>query len=166
VDFDSHLSASKAKISMDNTPFGETVINCYFVQVVTPSEDPYLHTPALTKQFLISPPTSPPVGWQQPKEDRPVVDYDLLQAMAQLAPGEKHELHPTKQINLLGKSVSTPSIVVHIADENVGIGAHGIGIGGEGTNGAGGGGYTNGHGSGAKAKIRQTRCPERQSSLE
>ena len=31
--------------------------------------------------------------------------------------GEKHELHPTKQINLLGKSVSTPSIVVHIADE-------------------------------------------------
>ena len=32
-------------------------------------------------------------------------------------PGEKHELHPTKQINLLGKSVSTPSIVVHIADE-------------------------------------------------
>ena len=33
VDFESHLSASKAKISMDNTPFGETVINCYFVQV-------------------------------------------------------------------------------------------------------------------------------------
>ena len=33
VDFDSHLSASKAKISMDNTPFGDTVINCYFVQV-------------------------------------------------------------------------------------------------------------------------------------
>ena len=33
VDFESHLSASKAKISMDNTPFGDTVINCYFVQV-------------------------------------------------------------------------------------------------------------------------------------
>ena len=82
-----------------------------------------------------------------------------------LPPGEKHELHPTKQINLLGKSVSTPSIVVHIADEEseAAAGAHGIG-GGDGTNGAGGV-YVNGHG-GAKAKIRQTRCPERQSSLE
>ncbi len=37
--------------------------------------------------------------------------------MAQLAPGQRHELHPTKQINVLGKSVSTPSIVVHIATE-------------------------------------------------
>jgi len=164
VDFESHLSASKAKVSMDNTPFGETVINCYFVQVLSPctDEEAHLHPPALTKQFLISPPTSPPVGWEQPREDRPVVDYDLLAAMASLAPGEKHELHPTKQINLLGKSVSTPSIVVHIADENEGGGAHGIG--GDGTNGAGGC-YINGHG-GAKAKIRQTRCPERQSSLE
>ena len=63
-------------------------LSILYPQVVTPSEDPYLHTPALTKQFLISPPTSPPVGWQQPKEDRPVVDYDLLQAMAQLAPGQ------------------------------------------------------------------------------
>lgn len=31
--------------------------------------------------------------------------------------GEKHELVPTKEINVLGKSVSTPSIVVHIAED-------------------------------------------------
>ena len=43
VDFESHLSASKAKVSMDNTPFGETVINCYFVQVrSSENEIPYL----------------------------------------------------------------------------------------------------------------------------
>ena len=33
-------------------------------------------------------------------------------------PGDKHELHPTRQINVLGKSVSTPSIVVHIANDD------------------------------------------------
>ncbi len=33
VDFDSHLSASKAKISMDNTPVGDSIIHCYFIQV-------------------------------------------------------------------------------------------------------------------------------------
>ncbi len=33
VDFESHLSASKAKVSMDNTPVGDTVMHCYFIQV-------------------------------------------------------------------------------------------------------------------------------------
>ena len=28
------------------------------------------------------------MGWEQPKEDKPVVDYDLLSAMASLSPGE------------------------------------------------------------------------------
>ena len=60
------------------------------MQVLSPCtlEDSYLHVPPLEKQFLISPPASPPVGWEQPKEDKPVVDYDLLAAMAQLAPGK------------------------------------------------------------------------------
>ena len=47
-----------------------------------------MHVPPLEKQFLISPPCSPPVGWEQPREDKPVVDYDLLTAMAQLSPGK------------------------------------------------------------------------------
>ena len=65
-------------------------IQFLFLQVLSPctDEEAHLHPPALTKQFLISPPTSPPVGWEQPREDRPVVDYDLLAAMASLAPGE------------------------------------------------------------------------------
>ena len=52
-------------------------------------EEAFLHVPPLEKQFLISPPCSPPVGWEQPREDKPVVDYDLLAAMAQLSPGKK-----------------------------------------------------------------------------
>ena len=51
-------------------------------------EEAFLHVPPLEKQFLISPPCSPPVGWEQPREDKPVVDYDLLAAMAQLSPGK------------------------------------------------------------------------------
>jgi hypothetical protein len=35
------------------------------------------------------------VGWEQPREGNPVVDYDLMAALAQLAPGEHHELHPS-----------------------------------------------------------------------
>ena len=58
-------------------------------QVLSPCTDQeaFLDVPPLEKQFLISPPCSPPVGWEQPKEDKPVVDYDLLAAMAQLSPG-------------------------------------------------------------------------------
>lgn len=125
VDFEAHLAASSAKLSLDGTPMGNNVIHCYFLQVrpgylinilaccgkpllrhifndmsslhvfvnafqiLSPctDEDAYLHVPPLEKQFLISPPASPPVGWEQPKEDKPVVDYDLLSAMASLSPG-------------------------------------------------------------------------------
>merc|ERR1712241_543222 len=99
-------------------------------------EDSHLHGPPLEKQFLISPPASPPGGWEQPKEDKPVVDYDLLSAMASLSPGENHELHPAKQVTLLGKSISTPSIVVQVC-------------GNEAAEAAG-------------RRIKATRCPDRQ----
>ena len=33
VDFEAHLAASRAKLSMDGTPFGQNVIHCYFLQV-------------------------------------------------------------------------------------------------------------------------------------
>ncbi len=173
VDFDSHLSASNAKANMDGTPFGNGAIHCYFIQVLSPvaSEDAFLHVPPLEKQFLISPPCSPPVGWEQPREDRPVVDCELLAAMAELTPGEKHELHPTKQINVLGKSVSTPSIVVHIADEDdfeandvEGMRIPRIRVPAGACGGVPNG--SNGHHNAMGKKIRPTRCPDRQSSLD
>lgn len=94
-------------------------LNFFNFQLLSPSEDGFLHVPPVTRQFLISPPASPPVGWEQPKEDKPVVDYDLIAAMAQLLPGrlssafnfnsqsheklflsgEDHELHPSTQVN-------------------------------------------------------------------
>ena len=105
--------------------FGVNPIHCYFIkvtprhhlaltdspdylQVYGPSqpEEAFLQPPPLEKQFLISPPCSPPVGWEQPREGQPVVDYDLLAAIAELAPGEDHELQASTR--------DTPSIVVQL----------------------------------------------------
>lgn len=50
-------------------------------------EDRHLQPPALTKQFLISPPASPPVGWEPREEGEPLVNHDLLAAIANLSAG-------------------------------------------------------------------------------
>ena len=44
-----------------------------------------LGPPVKTKQFLISPPASPPVGWTSVEESAPTpVDYNLLAALSRL----------------------------------------------------------------------------------
>ena len=43
-----------------------------------------LGVPEKTKQFLISPPASPPVGWEQSAEAQPCVDFSLVTALASL----------------------------------------------------------------------------------
>lgn len=144
VDFEAHVAASSAKLSLDGTPMGNNVIHCYFLQILSPcaDEDAYLHVPPLERQFLISPPASPPVGWEQPKEDKPVVDYELIAAMASLAPGETHELQPGKQVTMLGKSISTPSIVVQVCGQEELLPLP------------------------SARRIKPTKCPDRQNSLD
>jgi len=150
IDFESPERASEAKAELDTKVVGNNPIHCYYIKVYGPSDpqEAYLQPPPLEKQFLISPPCSPPVGWQQPREDGPVVDYDLLAAIAQLAPGENHELQPSTSVTICGNNVDTPSIVVQVC-------------------GAGGEEQTVFPGNKRNlGKIVQTRCPERQHSVE
>jgi len=145
IDYTSHANASLAKAKLNLTNIGENTINCYFIKVFSSApEEGFLQPPPLEKQFLISPPCSPPVGWEQPREGNPVVDYDLLAAMAQLTPGEDHMLHPSHSVTICGASISTPSIVVNICGED----DHNV--------------LNRPPGS----KMMQTRCPERKNSIE
>lgn len=97
VAFETPQMAASARIQLHQARVGENLINCYFAQSVTPKENkggPHLQPPAPVKQYLISPPASPPVGWEPREEAEPLVNFDLLSALAGLAPGEPHELHP------------------------------------------------------------------------
>lgn len=132
VNYDNAIAAANARIKLHQYNFnGKTVITCYFAQPVTPVATKSLQPPAPVKQFLISPPASPPTGWEPREENEPLVNHDLLAALASLTPGESHELHPQTE--------NQPAIIVHTAKLP----------------------DSPGFLSGPKARIIQTKCPER-----
>lgn len=105
-------AAVKARIHLHETHICGRISKCFFVQAIQTSgnNSPHLKLPPLTKQFLISPPASPPLDWEPVLEAEPVINFDLLHAMASLAPGQSHELHP--------QSDKHPAIVVHICEDS------------------------------------------------
>lgn len=131
------LFLANARIQLHQYKINKSIINCYFAQPVTPISNKNLQPPAPTKQFLISPPSSPPAGWQQAEECEPnIFSHDLLAALANLNPGEVHEIHAASE--------NQPGIMVHTAIVNDG---------------------DNGEGEEQESKLRMgvihTRCPER-----
>ncbi|KAF9361151.1 carbohydrate-binding module 1 protein [Mortierella sp. AD094] len=74
VVYHSTFDAQRAKALLHNTAFEDVTIRVYFGQHTEISVDPatrYLHPPELEKNWLISPPGSPPIGWSQIREDPP-----------------------------------------------------------------------------------------------
>lgn len=113
VTFESPDSAAQARIRCDQLKFNNSVLNCYFAQASSPdadsAKDGHLRPPTPQRQFLISPPASPPVGWEPAEEQEPCINYDIISALAGMAPGEAHELHPPSDAH--------PGIVVHVCEE-------------------------------------------------
>ncbi|XP_042368874.1 calcipressin-1-like isoform X1 [Plectropomus leopardus] len=111
ISFSDALAAAEARLRLHKTDFNGKEMRLYFAQSVHIGS-PRLEPPKPDKQFLISPPASPPVGWEQSQDATPVINYDLLCAISKLGPGDKYELHTA--------TPTTPSVVVHVCEDERG----------------------------------------------
>lgn len=95
LDFSSPEQAEAARLNYNNFTVC-SASKCYAVRMIKSNQgscsSKYLLPPKPTRQFLISPPASPPVGWEPVTENSPCIDVQLISAIANLVPG-KFSIH-------------------------------------------------------------------------
>lgn len=119
LDFTNPQTAETARSNLIEYRLGNTEFKCYSAQFIKPNNNDssqdlgmnstHLNIPKLTKQFLISPPASPPVGWEPVNENSPCIDVQLISAIANLVPGKVHEIHAGNE--------SQPGIFVEVCED-------------------------------------------------
>ncbi|KAI6191765.1 hypothetical protein M3Y97_00263400 [Aphelenchoides bicaudatus] len=92
--------ATTAKLLVEHHQFQGIQLKAFFAQNIKftrrayQDDEGHLKLPPLEKQFLISPPSSPPVGWTQSVEMAPVVcDFDLMARLAAYSVEDSYEVH-------------------------------------------------------------------------
>lgn len=114
ITFKKPESATAAKLLTQHLSFSGTVLKSFFAQRIrtrNSSDDGLLKLPPLEKQFLISPPASPPLGWEQSHEMAPVVcNFDLMAKLAALTIEDTFEVYEGDG--------HKPKIVIHPANED------------------------------------------------
>eukprot|EP00123_Amoebidium_parasiticum_P014129 comp22348_c1_seq1/m.33257 comp22348_c1_seq1/g.33257 ORF comp22348_c1_seq1/g.33257 comp22348_c1_seq1/m.33257 type:complete len:251 (-) comp22348_c1_seq1:289-1041(-) len=96
-------SAVLARKLMNGEKWEGTTLKIYYLPfepIACPEDVPefepsnrHLDVPQLDKLHLLSPPASPPVGWERRVEDVPVIDQALVSRLAGLKANEETEIH-------------------------------------------------------------------------
>ena len=108
-------NALTARSVLHGKQFNDKTLKMFIKEEAKKLGEPFLQLPKAEKLFLISPPASPPVGWEQVHEEAPVINYELLSAVARL------EI-PGKPVELVSKTNNTPGIIV-VGCEDVNYGS-------------------------------------------
>lgn len=122
INYTSPIKAARARIYFNELLFEGSTVRAFFAQPLDhPSKDGkeidnHLRPPSPERQFLISPPASPPVGWTQIRESSPnrqtLAPFELISALANLTPGQDHELYRGTP------GTGLPTIIVSTANED------------------------------------------------
>merc|ERR1712212_781877 len=122
INYTSPHKAAQARICFNELLFEGSTVRAFFAQPLDPPSkdgkeiDNHLRPPSPERQFLISPPASPPVGWTQIREASPnrqtLAPHELISALANLTPGQDHELYRVTP------GTGLPTIIISTANED------------------------------------------------
>lgn len=112
IQFSNPIAAILARIQYDNEIFhGENLKMFLSNPIKSKNSRQFLEAPKNEKTFLISPPSSPPVGWVQVLEDPPIVNLELLATLST-------RLNPHEPCELIKSNEGMPGIIIHPCDDS------------------------------------------------